>query len=89
VDGVRDDGEGAPLEEDTDEGIIILDSVIGGSLDTDVTTEPVGLKKDVSSDISPQHQPESPIGSMAKGVTLKSHKMHLSRMPTWIHELMV
>ena len=54
VDGVRDDGEGALLEEeDMDEDTVIVDSVIGGSLDTDVTTEPVGLKKDVSNDISP------------------------------------
>jgi hypothetical protein len=52
VDGVRDDGEGALLE-DMDEDTVIVDSVIGGSLDTDVTTEPVGLKKDVSNDISP------------------------------------
>jgi hypothetical protein len=53
VDGVRDHSEGASLEEDIDEDTVIVDSVIGSSLDTDVTTKPVGLKKDVPNDISP------------------------------------
>lgn len=53
MDGVRDHSEGALLEEDIDEDTVIVDSVIGSSLDTDVTTKPVGLKKDVPNDISP------------------------------------
>ena len=70
-----------------DEDTIIIDSVIGGSLDTDVTTKPVGLKKDVWNDISTNIS-QLPIRSMVKQVTLKSHKTHLSQMPTGIHELM-
>jgi len=69
-----------------DEDTIIINSVIGGSLDTDVTTKPVGLKKDVWNDISTNIS-QLPIGLMVKQVTLKSHKTHLSRMPTGIHEL--
>jgi hypothetical protein len=37
---------------DGDEGIVVL-SVIGASLDAEVTTDAVGLKKDVSNDTSP------------------------------------
>ena len=48
-----------------DEDTIIIDSVIGGSLDTDVTTKPVGLKKDVSNDISTNIS-QLPIRSMVK-----------------------